>query len=155
VRLHSRLSGHFLAKLRCELGQSAVEFALVVPILLALICGIVEVSRLYYVRLSIRDVTLEATRFAVTGRTLINPATGQPFTRAASVARLIRIRTDSLKVALDSISINPADGGKPSEVVTIRVFYKYAFSLAPLRNIVSTSPMSFSVASSMKNEPVF
>jgi hypothetical protein len=81
--------------------------------------------------------------------------TGKPFTRAASVQALIRMRADSLRVRLDSISVNPPDGGGPSQVVTVRVFYQYSFSLVPLRKLVSMSPMSFSVGSSMRNEPVF
>ena len=57
--------------------------------------------------------------------------------------------------SFDSIKVNPADGGKPGEVVQVRVFYQYKFTLLPLKKMLPTSPFYFSVGSSMKNEPVF
>ncbi|MBW3630613.1 MAG: pilus assembly protein [Gemmatimonadetes bacterium] len=142
-------------RLRCELGQSAVEFALVVPLFLAMICGIVEFSRLYYVRLTVREITQEATRFAVTGQQLTDPATGKPMPRAASILGVIQKSADDRRVTVDSVRINPTDGGKPGEVVQVRVFYNYSFTLAPLRTLLPTTPFYFSVGSSMKNEPAF
>ena len=143
------------ARLRCELGQSVVEFALVVPVFLAMICGIVEFSRLYYVRLTVRDIAQEATRFAVTGQQLPDPVTGKLMPRAASINGVVRKSAEDRRVSVDSVKINPADGGKPGEVVQIRVFYQYQFTLAPLRKLLPTAPFYFSAASSMKNEPVF
>ena len=132
-----------------------VEFALVVPLFLAVICGIVEFSRLYYTRLTVRDITLDATRFAVTGQKLTDETTGDPMTRAASIRSLITTRASDLKVKVDSIRIDPSDGGKPGDVVQVRVFYGYTFTLAPLNGLLPSSPFYFSVGSSMKNEPVF
>jgi Flp pilus assembly protein TadG len=132
-----------------------VEFALVVPLFIALICGIVEFSRLYYVRLTIRDITQEAARFAVTGQQLPDPVTGKLMLRSNSIQSLITARATANNVTVDSVKINPADGGKPGEVVQVRVFYQYKFTLAPLQKMLPTDPMYFSVGSSMKNEPVF
>jgi hypothetical protein len=151
----SKLFGHLRRTLRCRLGQSLVEFVLVIPIFLALVAGIFEVSRLYYVRLSIRDVTTQAARYATTGQRMVNPLTGQLLPRSASIASMVRVRADSLRITVDSISVTPANGGGPGEVVRVRVFYRHRFALAPLRGIVSRNPFAFSVATSMKNEPVF
>jgi Flp pilus assembly protein TadG len=140
---------------RCTRGASVVEFALVTPLFFALVCGIVEFSRLYYVRLTVRDITVEATRFAVTGRQLNDPMSGQPMTRAASIRQLIKDRAKSRLVTVDSVVINPSDGGQPGDVVQIRAFYNYQFSLAPLRGIAPQGVTKYSVGSSMKNEPVF
>jgi hypothetical protein len=155
VRARSPYRGRAPRRLRSELGQAAVEFALVLPLFLALVCSVVEFSRLYYVRLTVRDVTLQATRLAATGRQLNDAVTGKPLTRAASIQRAIRSESGALRVGIDSISINPADGGAPGQVVQVRVFYRYEFMLAPLRQLIPSGPFYFSVGSSMKNEPVF
>ena len=48
-------------------AQSMVEFALVLPILLALIFGIIEFGRLFQAWLSIQNSARFAVRYAVTG----------------------------------------------------------------------------------------
>lgn len=155
MRARPPFSARLPARLRCELGQSVVEFALVVPLFVAMVCGIVEFSRLYYVRLTVRDIAQEATRFAVTGQTLSDPATGEEMARAASIQSLVRAQASERKVSVDSIRLDPADGGGPGDVVQVRVFYQHRFTLAPLQRMLPTSPSYFSVGSSMKNEPLF
>ncbi|HUP90315.1 MAG TPA: TadE/TadG family type IV pilus assembly protein [Longimicrobiales bacterium] len=136
-------------------GAGVVEFALAVPFFFILTCGIVEVSKLFYTRLSARDITLEATRFAATGQQLNDPLTGLPLARAASVRKLIKDRAHARRIIVDSVAINPADGGLPGQLVQVRVFYAYKYSLAPLRGIAASRPLMYSVGSTMKNEPLF
>lgn len=50
-------------KTNVNLGQGLVEFALTIPILLALILGIVEISRLVYVFVSVNTASREAARY--------------------------------------------------------------------------------------------
>lgn len=51
----------------CELGASAVEFALLVPFLLLLITGIVELTNVYFVRSQMTEVARDAARRVATG----------------------------------------------------------------------------------------
>ena len=48
-------------------AQSMVEFALVLPVLLALIFGIIEFGRLFQAWLSVQNSARFAVRYAVTG----------------------------------------------------------------------------------------
>ena len=52
----------FIRRTSAERGAAAVEFALIVPILLLLIFGIVEFSRLYNVQLSLSNAAREGAR---------------------------------------------------------------------------------------------
>ena len=50
---------------RHEGGQSLVEFALVLPILLALLCGIIDFGWLYYNQITLNNAAREGARYAV------------------------------------------------------------------------------------------
>ena len=51
--------------LRSEKGQAMVEFALVLPLLLALLCGIIDFGWLYYNQITLNNAAREGARYAV------------------------------------------------------------------------------------------
>ena len=50
---------------RKESGQALVEFALVLPILLALLCGIIDFGWIYYNQITLTNAAREGARYAV------------------------------------------------------------------------------------------
>ena len=50
---------------RREHGQALVEFALVLPILLLLLCGIIDFGWLYYNQITLNNAAREGARYAV------------------------------------------------------------------------------------------
>lgn len=48
-----------------ERGQAIVEFALVLPILLALLCGIIDFGWIYYNQITLNNAAREGARYAV------------------------------------------------------------------------------------------
>ena len=50
---------------RSEKGQAMVEFALVLPLLLALLCGIIDFGWLYYNQITLNNAAREGARYAV------------------------------------------------------------------------------------------
>ncbi|MBQ6711114.1 MAG: pilus assembly protein [Clostridia bacterium] len=50
---------------RSEKGQAIVEFALVLPLLLALLCGIIDFGWLYYNQITLNNAAREGARYAV------------------------------------------------------------------------------------------
>ena len=50
---------------RTEKGQAMVEFALVLPFLLALLCGIIDFGWLYYNQITLNNAAREGARYAV------------------------------------------------------------------------------------------
>jgi len=51
--------------LHSEKGQAMVEFALVLPLLLALLCGIIDFGWLYYNQITLNNAAREGARYAV------------------------------------------------------------------------------------------
>lgn len=136
--------------LRKSHGTGLVEFALVLPLLLTLMFGIVEFGRLGLAHLTARHAVAEATRYAVTGRQRTDPETGEPIGRAESIREVLRENVGPLALA-DSIVIDPVDGGGPEDLVTVSVSFTYDFFLPGLSEWIE--PVDFTVRTSMKNEP--
>lgn len=132
-------------------AQSVVEFALLLPVLLFLFFGTLEVGRFWFTRLTVRHAVVEATRFAVTGQRLPDPETGDPLSRAKSIEQYLR--THAYTLDIESITIDPADGGGPEDVVRVAVTFAYNYTLPGFKDKLPT--VRYDVAASMRNEPYF
>lgn len=132
-------------------GQALVEFTLVLPLLLVLFFSIIEFSLFFYTRVSLRHVVRESARFAVTGNVLAD-STGTPMTRAQSVEKMILTGVPGLELTPSNITITPADGGGPGEVVRIAVHYDYTAKLPPFRIFFPNGHVNINVATVTKNE---
>lgn len=55
--------------LRCSAGQAMVEFALIAPILLGMLCGILEFSGVLFAQTLLEGGAREASRYGITGAT--------------------------------------------------------------------------------------
>ena len=55
----------FFKKYRREEGQAMVEFALILPIFLLILCGIIDFGWLFYNQLSLNNACREGARYAV------------------------------------------------------------------------------------------
>ncbi len=136
-------------------GQSIVEFAIVLPLLLLMFFGIFEFGRFYFTKLTLQHAVREATRFAVTGNVLTDPETGEPIDRAGSIVRVILHNTENLDVALDGVSISPADGGGPEDIVRVAVDFRYNLTLPLIRGIVPDGYVDISFSTAMRNEAFY
>ena len=132
-------------------GQSLVEFALLLPVLLTMFFGTVEFGRLWFTKLTVRHAVVEATRFAVTGNRLTDPETGDPMSRVASIEQ--HLRSNAFSLDIEDINIDPEDGGGPEDVVRVTVSYAYNYTLPGFKNKLPT--VRFDVSASMRNEPYF
>jgi hypothetical protein len=133
-------------KRRKSLGQGLVEFALVAPLLLLTIFGIIDIARIIQAQLTVDNAARQAIRFAVTGQTL-KDAGGNYIPRAqsitdlavASLAGLPLTNTDDPlqwgfnRVRITSSNGDEGDPGQPNEVVRIEVIY----TVKPLTPLVS------------------
>lgn len=136
---------------RSTSGQALVEFTLVLPLLLILFFSIIEFSLFFYTRISLRHVVRESARFAVTGNVLSDSA-GVPMTRAQSVEHMILTGAPGITLTPSNITLTPADGGGPGQVVRINVLYAYTAKLPPFRLFFPSGRVMIDVATVMKNE---
>lgn len=141
--------------LRCTRGTTPVELAIVLPVLLVILFGIFDFSRLFYARLTMQHAVREAVRFAVTGNATNDPVSGTPRSRVESIRAKIVQHAVALDVDVNGIVITPANGGGPGEVVTVSSAFAYEVTTPLIRPLLPNGRYPFTVASSMKNEPFY
>lgn len=141
--------------LRGTRGQGIAEFVFAIPVFMVLFSGIYEFSRYYTTRLRIRSAVAEGARFGTTGSVLMDADTGDPLGRAESIKNTILAHVAQFGVTADNIEIDPADGGAPEEVVTIRLDYEYEVAIPLMESVLGMDVMDFSVSTVMRNEPFF
>lgn len=127
MRVHSR---RVLTRKRGDLGQALVEFALVVPVFLLLVLGIVEFTRAWNVYEVLTDAGREGARRAVVD----NPSTTE-----ADVVAAIRAAGDraSISIGTDDITITGFRGGRGSPT-TVRIEYKHELKwVGPLMGLLT------------------
>ena len=137
--------------LRSRCGQALVEFTLVLPLLLVMFFSILEFGLYFYTRVSLRHVVRESARFAVTGNVL-NDSTGTPMSKAQSIEKLILTGAPAIHLTPSNITLTPADGGGPGEVVRIDVSYAYTAKLPPFVLFFPKGRLMINVATVTKNE---
>ncbi len=141
--------------LRSLRGQGLVEFVLALPVFVILFFGIYEFSRYYSTRLWIRNAVAEGARFAATGNELIDEETGDPLGRSVSIRNTILSKVSRFGVTGGDITLDPADGGGPEDVVTVSLEYEYEVAIPLIERVIGRDVLEFSIATSMRNEPFF
>jgi Flp pilus assembly protein TadG len=142
-----------LGRVRGRRGTTLVEMAIVFPLLMLLLCGILDFSQMFYSRLTIQHAVREAVRFAITGNTLNDPVSGTPMARVAAIKSKIIANAVALDVDVNNITVTPANGGGPSEVVTVAASFSYEFATPLIKPFFPGGRYTFTIRSSMKNEP--
>jgi hypothetical protein len=125
---------------RRDKGNTAVEFALTLPIFIILVIGIIEFGWYFFVQHTLQYATREGMRLALVGRTLT--VNGTALSREASIIKTIQ---DNVALAVNpglvSISIYPVsssyadptgwqnqqDAGDPGEYMRVRSRYTHHF----------------------------
>jgi hypothetical protein len=125
-------------------GQSIVEFALIAPILLLFIFGIIDMARLIQAQVTVSNAARTGIRWASTGQRELNPdgvtykdriVSIKEKTKAAMTGLPLSTTSYSDEFGFYSIDINPSDGAGPNEHVEMRVYYNVEM-LTPLVNLV-------------------
>ena len=115
-----------LLKLYNTKGQAMIEFALIVPILLTMVFGIIEFGNLYTVKLSIDSALREGVR------------TASVQTTADDSAILTSIQTVRADITSGYVTISPSDSTRASgDNVTITINYPYNTLTGFLDGVIS------------------
>jgi len=110
-----------------EKGQSLTEVALVLPVLLFILAGVLDLGRIYYVQVALSDAAGEGAVYAAIRP---NDATGIKARAQAASGGLVQID-------LADVVINPSDPSSLAAGDPVTVIVEYDFTLAtPLINAI-------------------
>lgn len=122
----NRARGSRRSFFKCLRGATAVEFALIAPILLTFLLGVIEASRAMWIKSSMQYAVEETTRFAMvnTGAT------------TAALESLALAKVPGLSVAPDIAftAVSSSSGGK--NYMTVSASYDFN-TVVPLVNVLS------------------
>jgi hypothetical protein len=144
------------ARTGLERGSVLVEAAMLLPILLVAVFGIVEFGRFFYTKIAIENATREAGRFAVTGNMMADP--GNPtndMARPDGIRQYLVDQVGGIEIDKAKITIDPSDGGGPSDIVKISVEYKFDFAVPLIAEFFPNGAFTIEYTTVMKNEPIF
>jgi len=117
-------------------GQALVELALVVPVLLTLVLGVVEFGRLFSAYMTIQHAAREGARLGVLGAT------------DAEIISRVQANSSALDLALLTVSVTPGYAMRtPGSIMTVSVAYSFRV-IVPIINTLlgSTIPVAANVA---------
>lgn len=121
-------------------GQSLVEFALVLPILLLLIAGIIDFGRVSYTYMNVNLTTQETVRQAGIGK------------KDAEIIQFAKNHFKSSDSSSLQIDINPKEANRESgKYVTVTLQYPVTY-ITPLLSKVLPSPYTVSANSTVRVE---
>ncbi|MEN3295398.1 MAG: hypothetical protein V7642_4651 [Burkholderiales bacterium] len=146
---------------REERGASAVEFAIVAPLLFFLLIAIVEICALFWVNLTMQYAVREGARYAVTGRSDLDPNPTND-RRYRAVIEAIRENSmglfDRVQPRINNINYGDPNAynddmfGKAGEIFVLRIDCNWPVMTPILRPFFAGGNYQFSVATTMRNE---
>ena len=131
-----------------ERGQALVEFAIIIPILLAVLLGIVEFARAWQIQQVVTNAAREAARFSVLATS----------TDDTAVQQVIYDYMSSASMDMSNYSFSIANNPGQGTADTITASYTYTYSLfGPVMNLLGSggsTPGSVLLSSTsiMRNE---
>jgi Flp pilus assembly protein TadG len=115
--------------MKSEKGQSLVEFALVLPILIMLLFGIVDFGRAFHAYLTIDQAGREAARAASIGKD------------SATVRGIAKNQGTSIGLTEGEVNVS-TDSRTPGTDITITITYTYNLITPLLGPLIKTIPLT-------------
>lgn len=125
---------------KAERGQSVVELALTLPIVLLILLGMVDFSRMYQAYLTVQHAAREGARLAITGAT------------DSSITQRVYDTAPTLTQSNITVQVTPAAASRISGGnVTVQVTYPYSVLTPIVSNIVGkTLNLNFAITFRME-----
>ena len=114
-----------------ERGQSIVELALAVPILLIVLMGVMDLGRAYYVLVALEDMAAEGAIYAA-----INPddVTGIQARAATASSGLVEVESSAVRFDCPTCAGGPAGGDSLTVTVPFSLMCTSALDCMPTLN---------------------
>jgi hypothetical protein len=152
-----------LRRVSDERGTNMVEAAIITPLLILMTFSIVDFASMFYVHLTLESAVSQATRFAVTGRTMNGPG-GQPLNRSGSIMAAMRQAAPTLTIPDNAFSFShmppgaaawQAGTGGPGDIERVTINYPWSFFTPTVRVFFPGGRITLHAESMMKNESRF
>lgn len=132
-----------------------VEFALIAPLFLLLVCGVIDYGRLFFTQSSLEDAVQEAGRYASTG----NSQSG--LTRLQSIEAVLQQAAVGMNVPIQNIQISsftngawvPGSAGGPGDTVAITVTMGMKLLTPMIGHHFPNGIYTFTASTTFQNEP--
>lgn len=140
-------------------GAEVVELAIVLPLFLLLLFGILDFSRLFFTEITLQRAMREGGRFGVTGRQLPDPGNpGSLQSRLASIKQIIvdaavGVQVDPASIVISSVNGGQDNAGGPGDTFTISLTYHFVFATPLIGRYFNSGSHTFTASSSFRNEP--
>jgi Flp pilus assembly protein TadG len=115
-------------------GQAFVEFALILPVLLLIVLGIIQFGRLYNNNETITNATRAGARVAAVSRTASDPV--------GATIQAVKNSAPNLDLSQVTVTVTPAPPWQPGSSVTVTATYPYSIDL--LGMVVKSGTLSSS-----------
>jgi hypothetical protein len=153
---------------RTDRGNTAVEFALTLPIFIILFIGIIEFGWYFFVQHTIQYATREGMRLALVGRTINDPSNpGNNLSREASIIQTIKnnamlpVIRNGVLVSIYPVSTGytdptgwetQQDAGDPGEYMRVRSRYIHTFFTPLIGGFFSGGGITIQAEGTYRNE---
>jgi len=129
-----------MKRLKNQKGQSLVEFAMILPLLLLLVMAIIEFGIMLNSYLAINNAAREGARAGIVGSS------------STEIQNMIISASPGLDAGDLTIAITPDDGSRRAgDTLTVKVTYNYHFTIPILSSILNNA-VSFNAQVSMRIE---
>lgn len=147
---------------RRESGATVVEMALIAPVFLLVLLGLIEFSLIFFATLTMQYAVREGARFAVTGQTTLDATTASQ--RYTAVIQNIKNNSlgfyDKLSPVISVNGTSYANGtsytsgmfGKAGDLIVLQLDCDWVVTTPLLGAFFSNGKYHFKVAATMRNE---
>lgn len=148
---------------RRERGSAVVEMALIAPVAILLLIGIIEFSMVFFATLTMQYAVREGARYGITGRTDLDPATANQQRYLAVIQAIKNNSMGFYEKVNPVISVNGTTYASSSaysttmfggadDIVVLRLDCTWALSTPLISAFFSGGQYKFAVAATMRNE---
>jgi Flp pilus assembly protein TadG len=116
-----------------ERGAAAVELALLTPVLLLFVLGIIDFGRLWYTQISLSQAAREGARLEATGSTQVYLSTVSAATGINASDMTVYVNNTTVTSTSPAVACQ-TDPTKPTDA-TVRVTYRFTFILGSLAGL--------------------
>ena len=141
-----------LSRVRDESGQSMVEMALILPVLLLIVMGILEFGRAF----STKQAVTHAARLGARKAVVLDPSMTRDSVLATIATTLSRAGIPGTAVTIDFDSLAPPDGHwretGAMQTVYVGVQYRFGFFGPLVKAVTGSETMTMASLVTMRNE---